>query len=161
MILHVDVPLRDSILSASQRPDVLAAVSSLYADVQKEIDARRPLCSVSGRCCRFEDFGHRLYVTTLELAAFLADFQSQPRLNPLATWDQSGCPFQISKLCTAHPFRPFGCRIFFCDATATDWQQSQYEIFHTRLKHLHESLQVPYFYVEWRSALQTLFEPTT
>ena len=155
----MDAALRDSVVSASSRPDVLAAVQALYTDVQSEIDARRPLCTISGRCCRFEDFGHRLYVTTLELAAFLHQFRSESRPNPLTTWDQTGCPFQLNKLCTAHPFRPFGCRIFFCDATATDWQQTQYERFHARLKHLHDTLEVPYFYVEWRQALRALFDP--
>ncbi|MGH7214404.1 MAG: hypothetical protein ACREIT_06545, partial [Tepidisphaeraceae bacterium] len=69
---------------------------------------------------------------------------------------QSGCPFQLDKLCTVHAIRPFGCRIFFCDSTATQWQQEQYERFHAELKRLHEQLDVPYFYVEWRQALRAL-----
>jgi hypothetical protein len=55
-----------------------------------------------------------------------------------------------------HPIRPFGCRIFFCDATATEWQNEQYERFHARIKRLHEELAIPYFYVEWRLALRSL-----
>ena len=68
-------------------------------------------------------------------------------------WDGTGCPFQVAKLCGVHEIRPFGCRIYFCDATSTVWQQEAYEAFHGQLKRLHESLGVPYFYVEWRSAL--------
>src|SRR5206468_3643612 len=49
--------------AASIRPDVRSALESLYASVQIEIDTRRPRCDISGRCCRFESFGHRLYVT--------------------------------------------------------------------------------------------------
>jgi hypothetical protein len=50
--------------------------------------------------------------------------------------------------------------MFFCDATSTDWQNALYERFHERLKQLHETLAVPYFYVEWRQALrQVLAEP--
>ena len=73
-----------------------------------------------------------------------------------ATWDGTGCPFQQNKLCSVHGIRPFGCRIFFCDPTATDWQNAQYERFHADLKRLHEQLGVPYQYVEWRQALSAL-----
>jgi len=55
-----------------------------------------------------------------------------------------------------HAIRPFGCRMFFCDATSTAWQNEAYEQFHARLKRLHEELGVPYFYVEWRQALGAL-----
>jgi hypothetical protein len=60
-------------------------------------------------------------------------------------------------LCGVHAIRPFGCRIFFCDPTAGDWQQQQYELFHAELKKLHERFDVPYFYVEWRFALNACF----
>ena len=52
--------------------------------------------------------------------------------------------------------RPFGCRMFFCDATAAEWQNQTYERFHTQLKTLHHELSIPYYYVEWRSALSAL-----
>lgn len=143
---------RDAILAASKREDLAAAVAQIYTDLQKQIDLRRPLCIISGRCCRFEEFGHRLYVTTLELATFLHDLQSKPDPN----WTGQGCPFQINKLCSVHQIRPFGCRLFFCDATSTDWQHEQYKQFHARLRSLHEQLDVPYFYLEWRQALHLL-----
>ena len=107
------------------------AVDAVYRAVQAEIDARRPACAVSGRCCRFEEYGHRLYVTTLELAAFVAATWGS---DPNGAWDGTGCPFQRSKLCTVHAIRPFGCRMFFCDATSTEWQNDAYERFHARLK---------------------------
>jgi Fe-S-cluster containining protein len=141
--------IRDAVRAASARDDVRLAVSCLYEQLQDAIDLRRPRCDVSGRCCRFEEFGHRLFVTTMELAAFVADAPAVPD-----SWNGSGCPFQSDRLCTVHAIRPFGCRVFFCDSTATDWQRQQYEHFHTRLRRLHEELGVPYFYVEWRTALR-------
>ncbi len=153
---------------AAARVDVRDAVARVYADLQSEIDARRPVCSASGKCCRFEEYGHRLYVTTLELAAFVAelpvaDCQLPVRatsLPVLATGNPqratSSCPFQIDNLCSVHAIRPFGCRMFFCDATATQWQNERYEQFHAELKRLHDVLDVPYFYVEWRQALGAL-----
>jgi Fe-S-cluster containining protein len=145
-----------TVRAASQRGEVIDAVRELYGSLQAEIDRRRPVCQISGRCCRFDEYGHRLYVTTMELAAFFHDLQTPPPPPPAG--DGRGCPFQINKLCSVHAIRPMGCRLFFCDATAADWQQQQYELFHARLKRMHESLGVPYAYLEWRKALEVLRE---
>jgi Fe-S-cluster containining protein len=146
--------LSESVRSASRRPEIHQAVARLYEEVGREIDSRRPVCVVSGRCCRFDEFGHRLYVTTLELAAFLHDLRAVSHRPDDS--DPTACPFQSGHLCTVHLIRPFGCRIFFCDATSTDWQSRMYEQFHARLKRLHGDLGVSYFYVEWREALRIL-----
>jgi Fe-S-cluster containining protein len=169
--------IRKHVGAAVARTEVRDAVARVYAELQGEIDARRPICSASGRCCRFEEYGHRLYVTTLELAAFVAGLENVkdegaglkeeqgrgPRslssfiLQPSSLpWDGSGCPFQVAKLCSVHAIRPFGCRMFFCDPTSTRWQNERYEQFHAELKRLHEQLNVPYLYVEWRQALAAL-----
>ncbi len=146
--------LVSAVAAAACRPEVGAAVTSLYQEVTREIDQRRPRCDLSGRCCHFEAYGHRLYVTTLELAAFAGQLdQSDGRF---IGWDGSGCPFQVGKLCGVHPIRPFGCRIYFCDPSAQEWQNGAYERFHSRLKELHGTFDVPYFYVEWRVALTLL-----
>lgn len=157
----MDADFEQHVRAASERPEVLAAVGGVYADLQGRIDQRRPVCVASGRCCKFEVFGHRLYVTTLELAAFVhgLDKHPRPRGEPLSlpmAWDGTGCPFQSQRLCTVHPIRPFGCRVFFCDSSAGQWQNDVYEQFHSRLKRLHEALGVPYAYVEWREALRRL-----
>lgn len=139
-----------SVLHAARRPEVIEAIFAIYAAVQTEIDARRPRCEMSGRCCHFDTYGHRLYVTTLEFAAFVATTKVA------AVANSGSCPFQHGKLCVAHETRPFGCRIFFCDPTADQWQNEQYERFHADLKKLHQSLGVPYHYVEWRAGLSEL-----
>lgn len=166
--------LRQAVTDAAARPEVRQALEAVYAQLQEAIATRRPRCDASGRCCRFEAYGHRLYVTTIELAAFqhnLARLQSGggetgsdrpgrlavlPADGGQAARDGGGCPYQVDRLCSVHAIRPFGCRVFFCDPTATEWQNDQYEHFHGRLKALHESLAVPYFYVEWRAALRAL-----
>jgi Fe-S-cluster containining protein len=141
--------LREAVQAAAERADVRAAVDGVYSALEAATRLRQPVCIVSGRCCRFEEYGHRLYVTTLELARFVADL----RVEPSPDWDGKGCPFQKAKLCGVHAIRPFGCRIFFCDASSTEWQHEQYERLHARLRALHDELDVPYFYVEWRHAL--------
>lgn len=164
--------LRDAVARARRVAGLVERVDDLYAQVQRQIDQRRPRCDVSGRCCRFEEYGHRLFVTTVELAAFvesvsesaparggsvsdaLRDAPSAARRD--ADRRAGACPYQVDKLCSVHTVRPFGCRIFFCDPTATDWQQEQYEHFHLRLRQLHTELDVPYLYVEWLEALRAI-----
>ena len=162
--------LSQAVAEAAGRTEIRAAVESLYARLQVEIDERKPKCDASGRCCRFEEYGHRLFVTTIELATFAdclqeAEAPARPssvgsgkRLGgglalPIAT---VGCQYQVDGLCSVHPIRPFGCRIFFCDPTAQAWQNERYETFHAELRRLHETLGIPYFYVEWREALRAL-----
>ena len=142
--------VRDAVEAAKARPDLVERIDALYADVQRQIDARRPRCDASGKCCQFEKFGHLLFVTTLELAAF--DLRRPANQSD----DGDGCRYQIDGLCSAHAVRPFGCRVFFCDPTADAWQQEQYEVFHTRLKRMHDELRVAYLYVEWRQGLAAL-----
>jgi Fe-S-cluster containining protein len=151
----------ESVHHASTRPEVHTAIRALYQSLQSQIDIRRPLCQTSGRCCRFDEFGHRLYVTTAEMATFLHDLPPEPKAPANPPLDHArhrlavlpSCRYQLDGLCSVHAIRPFGCRIFFCDASSIAWQHEQYEIFHNRLKLLHQDFKIEYFYVEWREAL--------
>jgi hypothetical protein len=153
-----------AVREAAVRADVRDAVANVYHALAEQVELRRPVCVTSGRCCRFDEFGHRLFVTTMELGAFLHELGTATAACGFAgdaTAAVAACPFQREKLCTVHRIRPFGCRVFFCDETSTDWQRRQYEAFHTELKRLHERLRVPYFYVEWRAALRALLPTET
>src|SRR5688572_16956638 len=68
---------RQAVLDASLRSDVRDAVAQVYRELQQQIDRRQPLCVMSGRCCRFEEFGHRLFVTTMEVATFVHDLRDR------------------------------------------------------------------------------------
>jgi Fe-S-cluster containining protein len=140
-----------AVKDAANRRAVCEAVDGLYAELEGEIALRKPVCVMSGHCCRFEEYGHRLYVTTMELAAFVRRYQS---IAVAAKPVDGGCAFQRSRMCWVHAFRPMGCRLFFCDAAAGAWQQEKYEEFHSRLKRMHETMEVPYAYVEWRAGLE-------
>jgi Fe-S-cluster containining protein len=151
---------RAAVYNAAGRAEVRDAVQQVYRLLQEQIDLRRPKCSASGRCCRFEQFGHRLYVTTIELAAFVYELETRSWAAELdearRQWGGAGCPFQGGGLCGVHAVRPFGCRVFFCDETSDEWQRQQYEAHHEQLKRLHEKLGVPYLYIEWREALRAM-----
>lgn len=66
----------------------------------------------------------------------------------------SGCVFQKANLCGAHTIKPLGCRIYFCDRSAQDWQQDVHEMLITDLRRLHERHGIEYRYGEWRSMLR-------
>lgn len=129
------------------------SIQNLYRAVQDALDLRKPVCNVSGRCCRFEEYGHRLFVTTLEMAAFVHHLGQQHSVDG---WNGRGCPFQWNGLCKVHRIRPMGCRLYFCDPTAIEWHQETYERFHAELRRLHEVANARYFYVEWRTALRSM-----
>lgn len=143
---------------ASGRDEIDAAIRGLYADIDQAVAERRPVCNASGRCCRFEEYGHRLYVTGLEIAWFLrqlADDGGQNgndfRLQQAAS--SPSCPYQINGLCSTHTIRPLGCRVFFCEQGTEAWQQDRTEHFLNALKQVHTQHELPYAYMEWRVGL--------
>ncbi len=158
--------------------DALAQVQALYAGLDAEIDFHKPRCVASGRCCHFEEYGHRLYATRIELEYFRnvemagAGGEAGTETNaagtkrasfPLPLYTENGqiapgCPWQVAGLCTARRGRPLGCRIYFCDPASVQWQSNAYERYHRLLKMLHDRAGLPYAYMEWRAGLATLLE---
>ncbi len=156
----------------------LIQVHALYDGLDAEIDFHKPRCVASGRCCNFEEYGHRLYATRLELEYFRHAELAAPADGPAADANAAdgtgalfplplyaedgqvvpGCPWQVAGLCTARRGRPLGCRIYFCDPTSTPWQNNAYERYHRLLKILHDRAGLPYAYMEWRAGLATLLE---
>jgi hypothetical protein len=65
---------------------------------------------VSGRCCRFDEYGHTLFLSRPE-----AELLLEQGLPEGARVEPGRCPFQVGTLCTARERRPFGCRVYFCD----------------------------------------------
>ena len=93
-----------------KRAELQQNLRSLYAEVDAAVAAAGPLCDASGRCCRFKEWGHVLYLSELEAQLLL---ESAPAYAQPVSPDF--CPFQVEKLCTAREPRPLGCRIYFCD----------------------------------------------
>ena len=142
-------------LDAAGQPPVADALRRLFADLDADVQSRKPTCWLSGRCCKFDSYGHRLYVTGLEIAWLISqlDDRARSRLRGAELPGGDGCPFQVEKLCSVHALRPLGCRIYFCDANAQQWQNEVYEVFLDRLRRLHEEYGLEYRYIEWRQAL--------
>ncbi len=154
-----DDSLPTAVKDAMTRPEVVAAVERIHAEIEKEVREIGPACQMSGRCCRFEEYGHRLFITTAELAAFARRLREHPELGSLAAAaDGNGCRFQSNGMCIAHLIRPMGCRLFFCDDRTQSRMHALYEEMHRKMKDLHGQHGVSYRYVEWRQGLIAIGE---
>ena len=109
-------------------------VLELYKEVDQAVAAAGPLCVASGRCCRFKEYGHVLFVSNLEADVLLAG--APPYERPVSP---DFCPFQKDKLCTAREPRPLGCRVFYCDPSYQETGSRITEAYLKQLKQLAEA----------------------
>lgn len=116
-------------------------VLELYAEVDREVAAAGPVCVASGRCCRFKEYGHILYLSNLEAEVLL---QSAPPYEQPVSPDF--CPFQKGNLCTAREPRPLGCRIYYCDPNYQETGNRIMEDSLRRLKELAAQEGLPWLY---------------
>lgn len=140
---------------AAAAPEVAQAIGEAYDLLSGELQSLNPTCWRSGKCCKFDFYGHRLFVTGLETAWLLGglDEEGWRRLADAELPGMDGCPFQVDGLCSVHGLRPLGCRIYFCDPTAEPWMNRVYEQFQGMIRSIHDSRQIEYRYMEWRNCL--------
>ncbi len=153
--LMTDAVLPQLWFDAASTSSVDESVRRLYRDIALATAKQNPRCDQSARCCHFEEYGHRLYVTGLETAWFL--LHAGRSLSPDEIEDATArgtCPFLMNGLCSVHSVRPMGCRIFFCDSKSRQWQEDVYQRCHRTIADLHDRLEIPYRYGEWRSMLR-------
>ena len=124
-------------LTADQRVRVMA----IYAAADAEVAAAGPRCDASGRCCRFTEYGHTLFISQLEADVLLAS--APPFDGPVS---RDFCPFQVHNLCTAREPRPLGCRVYFCDLAYQETGQWISETYLRQLKDLANELGVGWRY---------------
>ena len=118
-----------SLTSKSIRDGLLAICDDLAADITRAA----PVCELSGRCCRFKEYGHTLFLSRPE-----AEWLLEQGLPENATIDEAGCPFQIEGLCTARERRPLGCRVYYCDPRYAGVGEDLSERYLGRLKELQD-----------------------
>jgi hypothetical protein len=114
--------------------DMRSQVLALYKEVDKEVAAAGPVCVASGKCCRFKEYGHVLFLSKLEADVLLdaAPVYERP-VSP------DFCPFQKNNLCTAREPRPLGCRVYYCDPNYQETANEITEKYLRRLKDLAEN----------------------
>lgn len=165
---------------AVARREVREALEAVYAHVAREIASRGPACWASGRCCNFDRAGHRLYVTGLEAAYCVVELARPapvpaPTARPTPTPSlalpvlsvqgvraaraRGDCPFLARNVCTVHAIKPLGCRVYFCDRSAQQWQEDLSESALAEIRAIHDRFAIPYRYAEWRDMLAQLSPP--
>ena len=117
-------------------------VLELYREVDAAVAAAGPVCVASGRCCRFKEYGHTLFLSNLEADVLLA--AAPPYDRPVSS---DFCPFQKGNLCTAREPRPLGCRVYYCDPAYQETGARISEEYLRRLKRLADESGA-----EWRYA---------
>jgi len=105
-------------------------------------------CRACGKCCDFDRFDHRLYVTTPEIMYLAARLGTQG-IRPMV---DNKCPYNVGAKCTIRNARFAGCRIFFCKGDK-DFQSALSNQAIEKFKSICEELRVPYRYVELKTAL--------
>ncbi len=133
-------------LGISEVPDhVLQFVSDLYENIDDT--TADSCCDNCKKCCDFGEFGHRLFVTSVELLHFVSN------VDQIKKPEASVCPYLDAEGgCTVRDIRPVGCRTFFCkpaDDTLTERTLSDIKIFL-------DTDRFPYYYIEWLHALHCL-----
>jgi hypothetical protein len=116
-------------------------VLELYAEVDRAVAAAGPVCVASGRCCRFKEYGHTLFLSNLEAEVLLHG--APPYERPVTP---DFCPFQRGNLCTAREPRPLGCRVYYCDPNYQETGNRISEVYLRRLKDLAEAEGVAWNY---------------
>ena len=118
---------------------IIERVSEIYNWIDQQL-ANKDIagsCEVCGKCCDFESYDHRLYVTTPEIIYFV----------------EKRCCYQVDGKCSVHAYRFSGCRIFCCKGKAT-FQSELTEAAIKKFKGLCAELQIPYCYIELPAAFK-------
>jgi len=144
-----DLPI-ERLVEASKNAELMRRMAQFYDDLSEDIAHRPGVCRQRGICCQFDARdGHCLYVTALEVCFYLSQQAPAPANSNL-------CPHLIDGLCTVREVRPLGCRVYYCDPAAQDWQGPITETYLARLRTLHDEFSVPYFYADWLVVLEAL-----
>jgi hypothetical protein len=129
---------------------------ALYAELAASIEQAGPTCQLSGRCCRFAEFGHTLFLSAVEVALLLNE--APPPVRPLDA--DATCPWQDEhQRCTARDARPLGCRVYYCDPNyEPEIGPALTERFLGRLKRLTERHHLPWNYAPLHHHLRAAVE---
>ncbi|MBI3818528.1 MAG: YkgJ family cysteine cluster protein [Planctomycetes bacterium] len=133
----------------ARREAAYADLREFYKSADARIGALKPKCELSGNCCNFPEYGHKLYATLLETdfaaeygPAIQAGSAKEVDLSPLSRAHLSQaerddwCAFYHQKKCHAREARPLACRVFFCDTTTTDALLALHEVLLSELRAL-------------------------
>jgi len=128
-------------LTEAERQELRKQVFRIYDEADAEIQSHQPVCVASGKCCRFKEYDHTLFLSHLEADVLLSGAPSYD-----TPTDTGFCPFQKNKLCTARAHRPLGCRVYYCDPAYAGKGEVITEKYLDRLKRLAQKFNLGWSY---------------
>jgi len=130
---------------------VVERVAEIYNWLDSQSRRHRPItgtCDVCGKCCDFEKYDHRLFVTTPEIM-YLAANIGEENIKPMAS---ARCPYNTQGKCEIYKHRFASCRIFSCKGSS-DMQSRISESILMELKSICTDMEIPYRYTDLPTAL--------
>jgi Fe-S-cluster containining protein len=141
------------VVESSKSKQLLTKVAEIYNQLDSQIRESADLsgkCNACGKCCDFEGFNHRLFVTPLEII-YLAANLGVENIKQMHT---SRCPYNIDGKCSIYEYRFASCRIFCCNANK-DFQSTLSESAVKKFKSLCVQFNIPYQYSDLAAALNS------
>jgi Fe-S-cluster containining protein len=127
-------------------------VLAIYDWADAKVVAAGPKCEASGRCCRFSEYGHTLYLSEIEAEVLL---ETAPAYDAVSA---ASCPFLVNNLCVAREERPLGCRVYFCDPSFKNCMQDIMEAGIGHLKRITQEAGTQWRYAPLHIFLQEALE---
>ena len=129
-------------MQADEQAGVLA-LRRIYAAAEADLRAHPELfCELSGRCCRFEEAGHQLFLTALEYREMAARGGPPPEVKRRAA--AAACPWLEDGLCANREGRALACRTYFCSDEALAAEIT--EKWHRAIRAIHDEHGLEYRY---------------
>jgi Fe-S-cluster containining protein len=129
---------------------VIEAVDEIYQKLRIQLESSGQSCKACGKCCDFESFGHKLYITTPELYYFKINLVKNKR--PILPMTTGVCPYRKDGKCSVYPWRFAGCRIFNCTGDAELQGQLSEKMIH-QMKQVCLQEGLSYQYLDLKTAL--------
>ena len=101
-----------------------------------------PVCELSGRCCRFHEYGHTLFLSAAGSCPSAAE--APPPAGRSTTGERA--PGKTHGPLHGREARPLGCRVYFCDPAYQEHAPTLSRDISRRLKRLAEEHDWPWNY---------------
>ena len=113
-------------------------LQEIYAGVARDLALSPTLsCRMSGRCCRFQEADHQLFLTRIEYREMVARAGPRPARDDLCPWLEKG-------RCDNRDGRALSCRTYFCSDEPKAAEIT--EKWHAAIRRLHEETGEEYLY---------------
>ncbi len=128
--------------------ELAARVGDIYRRLDEQTVHYGQLCRGCGKCCDFDKFDHRLYVTSPELEYLAAKLGAEN----VKQMETGRCPYNVEGRCGIYENRFAGCRIFCCKGDG-EFQSGLSEAAIRELKNICGEFEIPYRYTDLKTAL--------